>query len=192
MDLKELLGESYRDGMTLDDVTNALKDVQMPADQSAEIERLKNSLSNSNSEAADWKRKFRETQDEATRKADEDAEKTKSLMERLEVLEREKAIAGYKASYLGLGYDAKDAQTIAEAIAEGKFEKVLDVQKRHQEALVEKTKREILKNTHRPGGGDQEEDDDARKDNIRLAKELGKASAGGSKQASDVLKYYSR
>lgn len=191
MDLKELLGESYRDGMTLDDVNNALKDVQMPADQSAEIERLKNSLSNSNSEAADWKRKFRETQDEATRKAEEESERTKGLMERLEVLEREKAIAGYKASYLGLGYDAKDAQTIAEAIAEGKFEKVLEVQKRHQEALVEKTKREILKGTPRPGGGDPGEDDDEQKENIRLARELGKASAG-AKQASDVMKYYSR
>ena len=192
MELKELLGDSYRDGMTLDDVTEALKGVQMPTDQSAEIERLKNSLSNSNTEAADWKRKFRETQDEATRKADEEAERTKGLMERLEALEKEKTIAGYKASYLGLGYEAADAQAIAEAMSEGKIDKVLEIQKKHQEALVEKTKREILKNTHRPGGGDPDEDDDGQKDNIRLAKEIGKASAGGNKQASEVLKNYLR
>lgn len=190
MELKELLGESYKDGMTLDDVTEALKGITMPADQSAEIERLKNSLSNSNTEAADWKRKFRETQDEATRKAEEESEKTKSLMERIEALEKEKTITGYKASYLGLGYDAKDAQSIAEALAEGKTETVLEIQKKHQEALVEKTRREILKNTHRPGGG-SDEDDDGQKDNIELAKKLGKASAG-ARQASDVLKYYSR
>ena len=83
MELSELLGSAYKDGMTLEDVTEALKGIEMPADQSAEIDRLRNSLTKSNADAADWKRKYRETQDEATRKSEEDAESVKAMQAEL-------------------------------------------------------------------------------------------------------------
>lgn len=192
MELKDLLGDAYHEGMTLEDVTTALQGITLPADQSAEIERLRNSLSNSNSEAKAWKDKYRETQDEATRKAEETEENNKKLLQELESLKKERTIAGYKASYLGLGYAEKDAGEIAQALADGKTEKVLEVQKRHQEALVEKTRKELLKSTHRPGGGSSDEDKDDDNENVALAREIGKASAGGGKQASDILKHYMR
>jgi ABC-type Zn uptake system ZnuABC Zn-binding protein ZnuA len=72
--------------MTLEDVTTALHGITMPTDQSAEIEKLRNSLSNSNSEAKAWKDKYRETQDEATRKAEETEENNKKLRQELETL----------------------------------------------------------------------------------------------------------
>lgn len=190
MELKELLGDSYRDGMTLDEVTEALKGVNLP-DQSGEIEKLRNSLSKSNSEAKEWKDKFRQTQDEATRKADEAAESAKKLQEELAELRKERTIAGYKASYLGLGYGEKDADEIATALTDGDMTKVLEIQKRHQDALVEKTRQDLLKNTPRPGGG-KDEDEQKEDENVRIAREMGKASAGGAKTASDVMKYYTR
>lgn len=191
MELKELLGDSYKEGMTLDEVSEALKGIELPKDQSGEIEKLRESLSKSNSEAADWKKQFRATQDEATRKAAEVEESTKKLQEELEELRKERAIAGYKASYLGLGYAEKDADEIAKAMQEGDTTKVLEIQKRHQDALVEKTKQDLLKSTPRPGtpGGDPGKDEDEN-ETIRLAREIGKASAGGVKTASDVLKHY--
>ena len=190
MELKELLGDAYKDGMTMDEVSEALKEIQMPTDQSAEIDRLKKSLSDSNSEAADWKRKFRETQDENTRKASEAEEATKKMLQELEELRNEKTISGYKASYLGLGYDEKDADEISKALAAGEMTKVLEVQRRHQEALIERTRKDVLKDTPRPGGGGKEDLPEDK--NIELAKSLGQASAGAEKTAQDVLKNYFR
>lgn len=192
MELKDLLGDSFHDGMTLEDVTEALKGIQMPTDQSGEIEKLRNSLSKSNSEAKEWKDKFRQTQDEATRTAAEAEENNKKMLEELENLRKERTISGYKASYLGLGYAEKDADEIATALAEGNTTKVLEVQKRHQDALVEKTKQELLKNTPRPGGTPGGDPDPEQNENVRIAKEMGKTSAGGAKTASDVLKNYMR
>ena len=189
MDLKELLGDAFKEGMTVEDVSAALKDIQMPTDQSGEIEKLRKSLSESNSEAADWKRKFRETQDETSRKAAEAEEASRKLLEEVEQLRKEKTISGYKASYLGLGYSEKDAGEIAEALTEGTMSKVLEIQKRHQEALSEKIRKEILKDTPRPGGAGKDDADKETQD-VAVARELGKAEAGGAKTASDVLKHY--
>ena len=54
MTIKELLGDAYKDGMTIEEIETALENVSMPEDNSAEIERLKNALSKSNSEAAGY------------------------------------------------------------------------------------------------------------------------------------------
>lgn len=186
MELKDLLGDAWKDGMSMEDVTNALKDIQLPTDQSAEIERLKESLSKSNSEAADWKKQFRATQDEATRKAAEAEESSKKLLEEVEKLRKEKTISGYKASYLGLGYGEKDAGEIAQALSDGQMDKVFEIQKRHQEAMSETIRKELLKDTHRPGGGGGT--DGGKDEKIELAKALGKARAESN--SADVLKQY--
>ena len=116
MDIKDLLGESYKDGMTMDELTEALKNVQMPKDQSEEIENLKKRISEVNSEAADWKNKYRNTLDEATKKAQEAEEKAQKDAELLAQLQKEKAISGYKASYLAMGYDEALATDTANAL----------------------------------------------------------------------------
>ena len=60
MNIKDLLGNKYKEGMTLEEIETALADVEMPTDSSAEVERLKTALSKSNSEAADYKKQLRE------------------------------------------------------------------------------------------------------------------------------------
>ena len=45
MTLKELLGDAWKDGMTVEDIETALKDVTLPADQSQEIASLKETIS---------------------------------------------------------------------------------------------------------------------------------------------------
>ena len=57
MKLNELLGDSFKEGMTVEEIAAALEKVEMPKDQSAEIASLRETISKKNSEAADWKKK---------------------------------------------------------------------------------------------------------------------------------------
>ena len=63
MDLKELLGEAYKEGMTFEEVEAALKDITPPDTSTAEVTRLKAALSKANSEAAGYKKQLREKQE---------------------------------------------------------------------------------------------------------------------------------
>lgn len=67
MDLKALLGDAYKEGMTFEEIEAALKDVQPPEDPAgaAEITRLKTALSKANGEAAEYKKQLRGKQSEA-------------------------------------------------------------------------------------------------------------------------------
>ena len=189
MELKELLGDAFKDGMTMDEVTEALKEVQLPKDQSAEIEKLKQTISNSNSEAAEWKRKYQSTLDDATRKQQEAEEEAKKNAERLAQLEKERAIAGYKASYLAMGYDEALAADTANALFDGDNAKLFENQKKHMEAVEKKAREDALRGSGRPGGSgtDKSGDDSAA---IKMAKLIGEQRAEADKIAKDGLSHY--
>ena len=155
MNMKDLLGSAYKEGMTLEEVEAALKDVSFPEDNSAEVERLKNALSKSNSEAADYKKQLREkmTEDEAAKQKEQ--EERKELQSKYEELLYENEVSKFKANLLGMGYDEKLANETAEAMANGETEKVFANQKKHLEAVEKKVRGEVLKDTPKPiGDGD--------------------------------------
>ena len=186
MELNELLGDAYKDGMTVEEITTALKDVQMPKDQTQEIEKLKETISNANSEAADWKKKYRATLDESTRKQQEAEEEAKKKDELLATLQKEKMISGYKASYLAMGYDEALAQDTAEALAAGDDAKLFENQKKHMEAVEKKAREDAIRGSGRPGGsGDGKSGDDS--EAVKLAKELGSERAEANKAAAEGL-----
>ena len=58
MKLKDLLKEAYAEGMSVEDIESALESIDLPTDLSSEVDRLKNALSKSNSEAADYTTKL--------------------------------------------------------------------------------------------------------------------------------------
>ena len=153
MNIKDLLKDAYRDDMTLDEINAALEGIELPTDNSAEVERLKNALSKSNSEAADWKKQLREKMSAEEIKAKEDAEKWDELIKERDALLREKTIAGHKADYLALGYEEKLAAETAEAMANGELDKVFANQKKHIEAVEKKIRADVLKATPTPEGG---------------------------------------
>ena len=189
MEIKDLLGESYKDGMTSDEIIEALKNVEIPKDQSAEIQKLKDRISEVNSEAADWKNKYKATLDDATRKAQEAEEKAKKDAELLESLKKEKAIAGYKASYLAMGYEEKLAEDTANALYEGNNEKLFENQRKHQESVEKKAREDALRGSGRPGGsGSSAPDDDS--EAVKLAREIGASRAEADKIAKAGLDYY--
>ena len=157
MNNKDLLGNKYKEGMTVEEIETALADVEMPVDNTAEVERLKTALSKSNSEAAESKRQLREKMSADEIKAKEDVEEMERLRAENAALVREKTISTYKASYLGLGYDEKLAEETAKAITDGKFDKVFENQKKHLDAVEKKVRQDVLKDTPRPEGGSSSE-----------------------------------
>ena len=153
MDIKDLLKGNYRDDMSVEDIVNALKDIDMPTDMSAEVERLKTALSKSNSEAADYKRQLREKMTDDEAKAKEDAERMEKLQKDHDALLREVNISKNKSKLIALGYDDKLADETAEAIINGDLDKVYENQKKHLDLVEKELRSKLLKETPPPDGG---------------------------------------
>ena len=153
---EKLIKEKIHD-MTLDEINAALDSIEMPTDNSAEIDRLKNALSKSNSEAAEFKKQLREKMSAEEVKAKEDAEKYEEVVKERDALLREKTILGHKTKYLSLGYDEALANDTAEAMANGEIDKVFANQKKHLESVEKKIRADVLKDTPKPEGGNGSE-----------------------------------
>lgn len=150
MNLKEVLGDAYKEGMTFEEVESALESVTIPEDNSAEIERLKNALSKSNSEAAGYKKQLREKMTEDEQKKQKEQEEREELQNKYDKLLRESVIAKNKAKLVALGYDESLADETAEAMADGDSEKVFANQQKHLASFEKKVRAEALKNTPKP------------------------------------------
>ena len=150
MKIQDLLKDAYKEGMTLEEIETALADIELPEDQTAEVERLKAALSKSNSENAEWKKKHREALSEEEKKAQETADLLKQLQERNAELERESGLAKHKAKFLGMGYEESLASDAAAAMVDGDMEKLFSYQQKHQEALEKKIRADALKGTPKP------------------------------------------
>lgn len=153
MNIKDLLKDAYKEGMSVEDIEKALEGIELPSDGSAEIERLKNALTKSNSEAADYKKQLREKMTAEEAKAKEDADKWDELQSKYDALLKESTITKNKARLLGLGYDDALATEVAEAMAEGDTDKVFAAQKKHLDSVEKKIREEAMKGTPKPTGG---------------------------------------
>ena len=116
--------------MSAEEKLKALEEYEFetPKPNSDESEKLKAALSKANSEAAEWKRQFREKQTEQERAEAERAEREKAVEEELHKLRRDKAVSGYVAQCLALGYDKDLALRAAEAMADGDAASILACQ----------------------------------------------------------------
>ena len=123
MNIRDLLKDAYKEGMTIEEIESALEGIELPTDNSAELEKLKNALSKSNSEAADYKRQLKEKMTADEIKAKEDAERQEKLQKDYDELVKKVAISDNKAKLLGLGYDdalAKETGcTVTQDIGDG-------------------------------------------------------------------------
>lgn len=130
--------EGYAE-MSAEDKLKALEEfeIEAPKDNSEEVTRLKTALSKANSDAAEWKRQFREKQTEQERAEAERAEREKAVEEELRGLRRDKSVSGYETQYLALGYTKELAKKAAEATADGDAATLMECQ---QEFLDAKTK----------------------------------------------------
>lgn len=150
MNIKDLLKDAYKDGMTVEEIDAALAEIELPADQSAEVERLKNALSKSNSENAEWKKKHRETLTAEQQKEQERQELIDRLTKQNEELLKETSVSKHKAKLLAMGYAEDLATDVAKAMVEGDMDKVFASQQKHLEAFERKIRADALKGTTPP------------------------------------------
>lgn len=148
MNLKELLGDKYREDMTAAEVAEALAEY----DPTAGMVK-KDLLEKANSEAAKYKKELN-----AKLTADEQAEaerraKEEQMANRLAELERDKAVSEHKARLLGLGYEETLAADTAKALADGNMDAVFANQRKHQEAQEKALRAQLLKETPKPPAG---------------------------------------
>lgn len=102
------------------------------------------------SELAAKKKELRDklTEDEAAKLREQ--EERENMQKELEALRRESLVSKNKAQLVALGYEEALANETAEAMADGKIEKVFANQKKHLEAFEKKVRAEALKNTPKP------------------------------------------
>ena len=128
--------ENYAD-MTAEEKLAALESFEIempePKDNSDEVTKLKSALSKANSDAAEWKRQFREKQTEQERAEAERKEHEAEVEAELKSLRRDKTVSGYVASCLALGYDKDLALQAAEAMADNDAAKIMECQQKFLE-----------------------------------------------------------
>lgn len=112
---------------------------EAPAPATDAETKLKEALSRANGDAAEWKRKYRATLDDAKRAEEERAEKDKERDEELATLRKEREISRLEAQYLAVGYSAELASSSAKAQAEGDTATVLA----NQTKFIEETKKKL-------------------------------------------------
>ena len=156
--LKDLLGDSYKEGMTEDEISSALEALKAgkQTDNSAEVEKLKAQLSKANSEAADYKKQLRSKQSDEDAKAAEIADNMKKLTEENASLKRNIAISQRQTELISMGYDKKLAESTATAMADGDMDTVM----KNQTAFIDAQKKQIeadaMKGTPRPKSGSEQ------------------------------------
>lgn len=153
MTLKDLLKDAYREGMTAEDISEALAALELPADQTNDVENLRRELSKSNSEAAKYKKQLREKMSAEELREKEAAEKREKLQSDYDALLRRVSLSENKARFLSLGYDDATAAKAAQALVDGDFDGLFETQKKHMDSLEKRVRAQVLQGTPRPEGG---------------------------------------
>jgi hypothetical protein len=99
-----------------------------------EVTKLKAALSKANSDAAEWKRQYRQGLDEAKRAEEERKEHEEAVENELRTLRRDKTVSGYVAQCLALGYNKELALRAAEAMADNDAATIMACQQDFLEA----------------------------------------------------------
>lgn len=124
MTLKEMLGENYKDGMTVEEMLAF--EVEEPKADNTDLEKTKRALNKANSEAAEYKRKLNERMSADEKAAAEQAENLAKMTEELNTLKREKTVSEHISKFVGIGYAPDLAKTAAEAMTDGDMGKVFE------------------------------------------------------------------
>lgn len=170
-DLKELLGDAYKEDMTLDDINAALAEKEFISKESLSEYVPKNIADKYATEAADYKKKWKAASSEQEQKQIEEAERQAHMEEELKTLRRASKVAEYEKQHLTLKYEEKDAKEIAEALYDGDMDTVFRLQKKHEESLQKAIKADLMKNMPTPPAGNQT--------NIDFSKQIAAAQASG-------------
>lgn len=172
MDLKALLGEDYREDMTIEEVSALLATKNLVDKSVLDGYVSKSVFDKTASEAADYKKKWRATQTEAEQAAQAEAERQAQIQEELASLRRKTTVAEYEKNFLRLGYDAESASQIAEAQHDGDMDTVFSIQAKFAENMQKTIKANILKDMPGAISGNQA--------TVDYSKQIAEAQASGN------------
>ena len=153
--LSNLLGDAYREGMTEEEISNALQTANVGVvDATApDITKLREMLSRANGEAAEYKKKLREKQTDAEAMEQERAAEQERLLQENKDLKRSIALSERKSKLMSIGYDEALATDTATAMVDGDLDKVITNQSTFLAGLKKDLLKEQMKGTPRPGSG---------------------------------------
>lgn len=156
MDLKEVLGENYRDDMTLADVEAALSGLDL-VDRAVAVKDMvsKDVLDKATADASKYKKQLREHMSAEEQAAQARAEQDQKIQDELTELRRDRDVNRQLKELLALGYEEKLAQETAEAMVDGDFTKVYANQRTFLADRDKAAKRaQTMANDKRPPAGD--------------------------------------
>ena len=143
--------EGYEE-MTAEEKLAALEAFEYD-DGASEIEKLKNSVTKANGEAADLKKALRQAQEKVKEGTTESEQQLKELQAQIENLTRSKTISEYTAQFTALGYSAELSAETAKAIVDGDMDTVFANQKSFLDDHDKALKAQILASTPKPDKG---------------------------------------
>lgn len=153
MNLKEVLGDAYKEGMTFDEVSAALESMDLVDRSVATQGMVAKSLFDKKVSELNKKLKDKLSEDEQARMDREAADA--QMKEELENLRQYRAVNEHLTRFLKLGYDEQLAQSTAEAMVAQDFEKVFANQQAFLAAHDKAVQKQMtLANDKRPPAGD--------------------------------------
>lgn len=142
--------EGY-ENMTADQKVEALLNLDYD-DGSSEIDRLKDMISQKNSEVAQWKKKHNALLSDEDRKRTENDEAMQALKDELETLRKEKAVSGFTAKLLENGFSPDGASKGADALVNGDFDAFFGQLSTYKADLEKSIKADLIRQNPAPGG----------------------------------------
>ena len=153
MDLKELLGDAFKENMTLSDIEAALKDKKLVDPATLPESVSKETYNKVSTEAANLRKQLKEkstTEEQA-------AAKQQEIQDMITNLQKENNQMKFEKQFLSGGYDAKTAAALADAMANGDMKKFTETHaayaKQHEKDLQANIKEQLLKETPGLQGG---------------------------------------
>lgn len=185
MDIRKMLGDKYKENMTVEELMDALSALPMPKEPEEEMVP-KRHFDKASSELAEMKR-----QAKAKMTADEQAaHEKKELEERLTASDKALARIKQERAFETSGYDSDTASKLAEALEKGDTDGFVKIQSDYMTATLKKKEEdmraELLKSTPKivQGDGAGEPAD------VAFAKQMAQASAASAKSNQTVLDRY--
>lgn len=158
--LKELLGEELTEETTPEEARELFQQKYMAKSDHEEALNKEKALKDKYSaEAADYKRRIRESQSEAERRAEEQAEAQKKRDEEFEIIKRELEVGKLAKHYMGLGYEETLATEQANAYYDRDTDTLLSNEKIFMEGREKAIKSNLMKEMPKPPAGNPKDKD---------------------------------
>ena len=136
-------------GMSAEEKLKALETLDIPdPDYSGYVK--KDLFDKTASELAAKKRELLEKMSEDEAAKQKEKEDREEMQRELDALRRESSVSKNKAKLIALGYDETLAEDTAEAMADGKMDKVFANQQKYLTAFEKKVRADVLKDTPKP------------------------------------------